>query len=53
MAKDRFTSEEARAMDRLQLDLYNDARLAAEVHRTTRKYMKEYIKPNMSMIEIT
>ena len=34
MAKDRFTSEEARCLDRLQLDLYKDARLAAEVHRT-------------------
>ena len=32
-AKDRFTSEEARAVDRLQLDMYNEVRLAAEAHR--------------------
>jgi len=25
-AKDRFSSEEARAIDRLQLDMYNDVR---------------------------
>uniref|UniRef100_T1IT38 Methionine aminopeptidase 2 n=1 Tax=Strigamia maritima TaxID=126957 RepID=T1IT38_STRMM len=38
-AKDRFTSEEKRAMDRLQSDIYNDVRQAAEAHRQTRQYM--------------
>ena len=32
-AKDRFTSEEKRALDRLQIDIYNEARCAAEAHR--------------------
>jgi hypothetical protein len=29
----RFSSEEARAIDRLQLDMYNEIRQAAEAHR--------------------
>lgn len=32
-AKDRFTNEEKRALDRLHNDIYNEARLAAEAHR--------------------
>lgn len=32
-AKDRFTSEEKRALDRLHNDIYNEVRHAAEVHR--------------------
>lgn len=32
-AKDRFTSEEKRALDRLQNDIYSEVRLAAEAHR--------------------
>lgn len=32
-AKDRFTSEEKRALDRSQNDIYNEARIAAEAHR--------------------
>merc|ERR1719491_2721646 len=32
-AKNRFNSEEARAIDRLQLDMYNEIRCAAEAHR--------------------
>lgn len=51
-AKDRFTSEEARAMDRANTYLYHEVRQAAEAHRQTRKYMKEVIKPGMTMIEI-
>lgn len=35
-AKDRFTSEEARALDRLHNDIYNEARQAAEAHRQVR-----------------
>lgn len=33
MAKDRFASEEKRALDRLHEDLYNEVRHAAEAHR--------------------
>jgi hypothetical protein len=32
-AKNRFTNEEKRALDRLQNDIYNEVRLAAEAHR--------------------
>lgn len=44
-AKDRFTSEEKRALDRLQLDMYNEIRQAAEAHRQTRQHMQRWIKP--------
>lgn len=52
LAKDRFTSEEKRALDRMHLDIYNELRLAAEAHRQTRQYMQKWIKPGMTMIEI-
>lgn len=32
-AKDRFTSEEKKALDRAQMDIYNEVRCAAEAHR--------------------
>jgi methionyl aminopeptidase len=51
-AKDRFTSEEARALDRMHNDIYNEARLAAEAHRRTRKHIQNWVKPGMTMIEI-
>uniref|UniRef100_A0A1B0CYD4 Methionine aminopeptidase 2 n=1 Tax=Phlebotomus papatasi TaxID=29031 RepID=A0A1B0CYD4_PHLPP len=51
-AKDRFTSEEKRALDRLHLDIYSDLRHAAEAHRQTRQHMQRWIKPGMTMIEI-
>ncbi|KAL1491003.1 hypothetical protein ABEB36_011665 [Hypothenemus hampei] len=51
-AKDRFTSEEKKALDRMHNDIYNEVRLAAEAHRQTRKHIQEWIKPGMTMIEI-
>ena len=51
-AKERFASEEARALDRMQNDIYNEARLAAEAHRRTRNHIRNWIKPGMTMIEI-
>ncbi|XP_015521706.2 methionine aminopeptidase 2 [Neodiprion pinetum] len=51
-AKDRFSSEEARALDRMHNDIYNEARQAAEAHRQTRKHIKNWVKPGMTMIEI-
>jgi len=51
-AKDRFSSEEARAIDRLQLDMYNEIRQAAEAHRQTRQYIQSWAKPGMKMIDI-
>lgn len=37
-AKDRFTSEEAKGLDRMHTDLYKEARLAAEAHRQVHVY---------------
>jgi len=51
-AKDRFTSEEKRALDRINTDIYQELRQAAEAHRQTRQYMQRYIKPGMTMIQI-
>ncbi|KAI8927930.1 hypothetical protein BC831DRAFT_503643 [Entophlyctis helioformis] len=48
----RTTSEEKRALERLQSDLYSDVRQAAEVHRQVRSYAQRTIKPGMTMIEI-
>lgn len=38
-AKDRFTSEEKRALDRAENDVYNEVRLAAEAHRQVCLYI--------------
>ncbi|KAL7299157.1 hypothetical protein TKK_0007756 [Trichogramma kaykai] len=51
-AKDRYTSEEAKAAERDHEEEYNEARLAAEAHRRTRKHIKQWVKPGMTMIEI-
>ncbi|XP_026475219.1 methionine aminopeptidase 2-like [Ctenocephalides felis] len=51
-AKDRFTSEEKRALDLMHNDIYNELRQAAEAHRQTRQHMQRWIKPGMTMIEI-
>ncbi|CAE1233405.1 map [Acanthosepion pharaonis] len=51
-AKDRFTSAEKRALDRAHENIYQEIRTAAEAHRQTRLYMKDYIKPGMKMIDI-
>ncbi|KAF9373909.1 Methionine aminopeptidase 2 [Podila verticillata] len=48
----RTTSEEKRALEKLNFDQYNDARRAAEVHRQVRQYARRTIKPGMTMIEI-
>lgn len=42
-AKNRFTSEEARALDRMHSDIYNEARQAAEAHRQTRKHIMKWV----------
>ncbi|XP_047020323.1 methionine aminopeptidase 2 [Helicoverpa zea] len=51
-AKERFSSEEKRALDRLHQDIYQEIRHAAEAHRQTRKHMRDWIKPGMTMIQI-
>jgi len=51
-AKDRFTNEEKKMLDRMHTECYDDFRLAAESHRQTRQYMQRFIKPGMKMIDI-
>ncbi|XP_076248816.1 methionyl aminopeptidase und [Calliopsis andreniformis] len=51
-ARNRFTSEEARALDRMHNDIYNEARQAAEAHRQTRKHIMDWVKSGMTMKEI-
>ncbi|XP_049847939.1 uncharacterized protein LOC126304995 [Schistocerca gregaria] len=48
----RTTSEEKRALERLNFKSYNDIRRAAEVHRQVRRYAKSVIRPGMKMIDI-
>lgn len=52
IAQNRFTYEEKKAIETAHFDMYNDARQAAETHRQVRRYMKSWIKPGMTMIEI-
>ena len=51
-AVDRFSTEEARAIDRAQIDMYNEIRQAAEAHRQTRQHIQKWVKPGMKMIDI-
>ena len=43
---------EKRTLDNSNTSIYKELRIAAEAHRQTRKYMREYIKPGMTMIHI-
>uniref|UniRef100_A0A6G1SNG2 Methionine aminopeptidase 2 n=1 Tax=Aceria tosichella TaxID=561515 RepID=A0A6G1SNG2_9ACAR len=51
-ASDRMSLEEKRSYEKANEDTYKEARIAAEAHRQTRKYMQNYIKPGMTMIHI-
>jgi len=51
-AVNRLTSEEAKAADAAHEDVLQNFREAAEAHRQTRQYIREWVKPGMSMIEI-
>uniref|UniRef100_A0A7S3BPJ1 Methionine aminopeptidase 2 n=1 Tax=Prasinoderma singulare TaxID=676789 RepID=A0A7S3BPJ1_9VIRI len=48
----RTTSEEKRELERLEADIYNDVRQAAEVHREVRKYVNTIAKPGILMTEL-
>lgn len=48
----RTSSEELRERERIEEDLYNSVREAAEVHRRVRRYMKPHIQPGARMIDI-
>ncbi|KJH49493.1 methionine aminopeptidase, type II [Dictyocaulus viviparus] len=52
VASDRITSQEKKALDSSLDEMYQDYRRSAEVHRQVRKYVKSWIKPGMTMIEI-
>jgi hypothetical protein len=52
LAINRMTSEEKRMLDRAQVEIYRELRQAAEVHRTTRKWVMSWIEPGMKMIDI-
>uniref|UniRef100_A0A914Q2V0 Uncharacterized protein n=1 Tax=Panagrolaimus davidi TaxID=227884 RepID=A0A914Q2V0_9BILA len=51
-AENRMTNEEKKALDNTFEDTYRDIRRAAESHRQTRKYVRSWIKPGMTMIDI-
>jgi len=48
----RTSSAEARDRERLEADLLNTARHAAEVHRRVRTYMADYIKPGVKLLDM-
>jgi len=48
----RETNEEKKALDRMHDDILADIRQAAEAHRQTRRYVQNFIKPGLTMIEI-
>ncbi|XP_035498542.1 methionine aminopeptidase 2 isoform X4 [Scophthalmus maximus] len=48
----RTTSEEKRALDRANEEMWSDFRQAAEAHRQVRSYVRSWIKPGMAMIDI-
>uniref|UniRef100_A0A914W6M6 Methionine aminopeptidase 2 n=1 Tax=Plectus sambesii TaxID=2011161 RepID=A0A914W6M6_9BILA len=51
-AINRMTNEEKKALNSSYEENYKDFRRAAESHRQTRKYVKSWIKPGMTMIDI-
>uniref|UniRef100_A0A8B9H4S5 Methionine aminopeptidase 2 n=1 Tax=Astyanax mexicanus TaxID=7994 RepID=A0A8B9H4S5_ASTMX len=48
----RMSRDEKRVMDKANEEMWNDFRQAAEAHRQVRQYVKSWIKPGMSMIDI-
>ena len=48
----RTTSAELRERERIESDLYDTMREAAEVHRQVRVYMKQYIKPGVRLMDM-
>mmetsp|Transcript_12571 Transcript_12571/g.36597 ORF Transcript_12571/g.36597 Transcript_12571/m.36597 type:complete len:474 (+) Transcript_12571:170-1591(+) len=48
----RETSEECRARDRMQEDLYSKVRLGAEIHRQVRSYAQSFIKPGIELADM-
>ncbi|VDD80814.1 unnamed protein product [Mesocestoides corti] len=50
-AINRMTSQECRLQDEARLEVYQDIRQAAEVHRTVRQYMRPLLKPGVRLFD--
>jgi methionyl aminopeptidase len=48
----RITNAEKKELDRLNSDLYENVRRAAEVHRTTRAWIQSWIKPGIKLFDM-
>ena len=48
----RETSEEKRELERLEKNMYNEVRQCSEVHREVRKYIDNWVKPGMKLIDV-
>ncbi|XP_016342646.1 methionine aminopeptidase 2 [Sinocyclocheilus anshuiensis] len=48
----RMSNEEKQVMNKASEEMWNDFREAAEAHRQVRQYVKSWIKPGMTMIDI-
>ncbi|KAK9908762.1 hypothetical protein WJX75_002501 [Coccomyxa subellipsoidea] len=48
----RETSEEKRELERLEFDILNEVRHAAEVHRQVRQYIRTIAKPGIGMTDL-
>ncbi|DAZ98064.1 TPA: LOW QUALITY PROTEIN: hypothetical protein N0F65_001939 [Lagenidium giganteum] len=48
----RTTSEEKRALERAEEDLYDTVRYASEVHRHVRKFAQSFMKPGIKLIDM-
>ncbi|XP_078276176.1 methionine aminopeptidase 2 [Rhinoraja longicauda] len=48
----RMTSEEKKVLNQASEEIWSDFRQAAEAHRQVRKYVRSWLKPGMTMIEI-
>ncbi|VDO01041.1 unnamed protein product [Rodentolepis nana] len=51
IASNRLTSEELRLSDESRLEVYQDIRQAAEVHRTVRNHMRPLLQPGTKLID--
>ncbi|CDS40613.1 methionyl aminopeptidase 2 [Echinococcus multilocularis] len=51
MAANRMTLQELRLHDEARLEIYQDLRQAAEVHRTVRQYMRPLLKPGVRLFD--
>ena len=48
----RTTNEEKRVLDKANEEVWSDFRQAAEAHRQVRQYVRSWIKPGLTMIDI-